>query len=187
MNEIFIEAESFNDLGGWTVDQQSIEVIGSSYVMAHGLGKPVADTKSVFNVNSDGEYAVYALTRDWTAVWGVKDSAGKFLIKIDGKTLPVTLGTKGKDWAWQKAGSVSLKSGVHSIALHDLTGFNGRCDAVYITDGESPSNEPSEIESLRKRLNYKEVYDCGEEFDLIVCGGGVAGTCTALKIGRAHV
>lgn len=180
MNEIFIEVESFENLGGWTVDQQSIEVIGSSYVMAHGLGNPVADATSTFNAKEQGEYDVYVLTRDWTAVWGVKDSAGKFNLKIDGETLSETLGTASANWAWQKAGRVNLKNGKHTIALHDLTGFNGRCDAIYITDGEKPLNDTAEIEKLRKRLNYKSIENIEGTFDLIVCGGGVAGVCTAL-------
>ncbi len=180
MNEIFIEAESFSSLGGWTVDQQSMEVIGSSYIMAHGLGKPVEDASTCFTVNDDGTYNVYALTRDWTSVWDVSDSAGKFTAKIDGAELPTVLGTNGKEWAWQLAGSVSLKKGKHTFALHDLTGFNGRCDAVYITQGNAPNNDKNEIEKLRERLNYREIENVDKKFDLIIVGGGIAGTCTAL-------
>ena len=32
MNEVFIEAESFKKLGGWVIDQQSMEVIHSSHI-----------------------------------------------------------------------------------------------------------------------------------------------------------
>lgn len=180
MSEIFIEAESFNDLGGWTVDQQSIEVLGSSYVMAHGLGVPVKDAVTDFVVSEDGEYDLYVLTRDWTSVWDVKDSAGKFKAAVDGNEFDEVLGTNGKEWAWQKAGKVFLNKGSHKLALHDLTGFNGRCDAVYFTTGEKPSDNRADIELLRKRLNYGEISDCNEVFDLIVAGGGIAGTCTAL-------
>ena len=38
MPEIFIEAENFENLGGWVIDQQSMETINSSYIMAHGMG-----------------------------------------------------------------------------------------------------------------------------------------------------
>ncbi len=37
-SHIFVEAESFSDPGGWVVDQQSIDIMGSSYLLAHGLG-----------------------------------------------------------------------------------------------------------------------------------------------------
>ena len=32
-----------------------------------------------------------------------------------------------------KAGVVNLKRGTASMTLRDLTGFNGRCDAIYLT------------------------------------------------------
>ncbi|NND07910.1 MAG: hypothetical protein HKN87_16145 [Saprospiraceae bacterium] len=36
---IFLEAESFVDRAGWVVDQQSLYVMCSAYLLAHGLGK----------------------------------------------------------------------------------------------------------------------------------------------------
>lgn len=105
MKEIFIEAESLKNKGGWVVDQQSMETIHSSYIMAHGMGIPVADATDIFDAEA-GEYNVWALTRDWTAVWNVKESAGKFNIAVNGKTLDNVLGTNGADWDWQFAGKV---------------------------------------------------------------------------------
>ena len=67
MHEIFIEAESFRKLGGWVVDQQSMQTLHSSYILAHGLGVPVADAVTEFSVDVPGEYYAWALTRDWTA------------------------------------------------------------------------------------------------------------------------
>ncbi len=175
-------------MGGWVVDQQSMEQIHSSYLMAHGMGVPVADATTSFEVEDTKVYHVWALTRDWTAVWGVKNSAGKFRLAVDGKLLPTVLGTNGKDWAFQKAGKIRLKKGKHTLSLRDLTGFNGRCDAVYLTTDENvPSSEISEIDGLRKRLNWKEVDACEEKFDFIVVGGGVAGICTALSAKRSGV
>ena len=40
---IFLECESFDRLGGWTVETQSMRQLGSSYVMAHGYGRSVED------------------------------------------------------------------------------------------------------------------------------------------------
>jgi hypothetical protein len=37
-NEILIEAESFTGKGGWVVDPQFVEQMGSPYLLAHGLG-----------------------------------------------------------------------------------------------------------------------------------------------------
>ena len=54
MHEIWIEAESFRDLGGWVVDSGSMETLHSAYVMAHGMGTPVPDAKTEFSVPADG-------------------------------------------------------------------------------------------------------------------------------------
>lgn len=185
MNHIFIEAESFKNRGGWVVDTLSMESIHSAYLMAHGIGEPVEDAVTDFKVQQSGEYYVWALTRDWTAVWDVKDPAGKFTIKINKTELENTLGTNGKEWAWQFAGKTVLKKGKHSLALHDLTGFNGRCDAVYITNStDVPSSELSDVDGMRKELNWKTIKEKSVVYDLVVVGGGIAGICTALAARR---
>ena len=40
---VLVEAESAEDLGGWVVDQQFMDLMGSPYLLAHGLGEPVRD------------------------------------------------------------------------------------------------------------------------------------------------
>lgn len=185
MDRIFIEAESFKSKGGWVVDTLSMENIHSSYLMAHGIGVPVEDAVTDFKVQQDGKYYIWALTRDWTDTWDVKDSLGKFSIKIDNIECENILGTKNKEWAWQFAGKLLLKEGNHKIALHDLTGFNGRCDAVFITDSaEKPNNDRSSIDEMRKELNWKEITENPSVYDLVVVGGGIAGICTALSACR---
>lgn len=183
MREIFIEAESFQEKGGWIVEQQSMETLGSAYLMAHGMGIPVRDAKHTLTVEEDGLYNVWVRTRDWTAVWNVKDSAGTFQLLINGECLPVILGTNGEEWSWQKAGAIELGKGQYELSLHDLTGFNGRVDAIYFTTNEGIPSE--DISRMRQRLNWKEIVDQDEEYDLIVVGGGVAGTCLALSAIRA--
>ena len=83
MSEIFLEAESFRKLGGWVVDQQSMETIHSSYIMAHGMGVPVEDAATEIHIDNTAKYNVWVLTRDWTSVWDVRESAGKFSLAID--------------------------------------------------------------------------------------------------------
>ena len=185
MNQYFIEAESFKNLGGWAIDQQSMDQMGSPYIMAHGLGVPVADAETEIDV-STGRYAVWARTRDWTAVWGKGTPAGRFDVRVDGEPLPTVLGTNGAAWAWQKAGEIDLGAGRHTLALHDLTGFNGRCDAIYMTAdlGFTPPDDTAAIEEMRRELNWHEIAECEEDYDLIVAGGGVAGVCMALAARR---
>ena len=40
---ILVEAESFETHGGWKLDTQFIDTMGSPYLLAHGLGKPVQE------------------------------------------------------------------------------------------------------------------------------------------------
>ena len=42
-HHILVEAEEFDDYGGWTLDSQFETEMGSPYLLAHGLGVPVAD------------------------------------------------------------------------------------------------------------------------------------------------
>ena len=37
-DSILLEAENFKDKGGWVVDQQFMDQMGSSFLLAHGLG-----------------------------------------------------------------------------------------------------------------------------------------------------
>ncbi len=187
-NEIFIEAESFCNKGGWVVDQQSMRVIHSAYLMAHGMGVPVENASTEFSVAHEAKYYVWALTRDWTGVWDIKEPAGIFNIAIDAEVLPETLGTGAKEWSWQSAGAIFLHAGRHKMELRDLSGFNGRCDAIYLTDSPAaPSNVIGDIDEMRKRLSYKEIGDHPKKYDLIVVGGGIAGICTALSAAAGGV
>ena len=70
--------------------------------------------------------------------------------------------------------------------MHDLTGFNGRCDAIYMTAdlGFTPPDDTAAIEEMRRALNWHEIAECEEDYDLIVAGGGVAGVCMALAARR---
>ena len=53
---ILVEAESFADLGGWVVDQQFMDQMGSPYLLAHGLGEPVRDAATTVELGKSGKY-----------------------------------------------------------------------------------------------------------------------------------
>ena len=152
---IFLEAEGFADIGGWTNDNQSMTRMGSPYLIAHGLGRPVADAETDFEAPEAGEYRLWVRTRDWTRTWGRTESPGRFQVIINGKPSEETFGTKTEEWAWQDGGSVILNKGENKIALHDLTGFEGRCDAIFLTkDLDSEAPEPT-ADFRRKALGIK--------------------------------
>lgn len=184
---IFIEAESFQNKGGWVVDQQFMDLMGSSYLMAHGLGTPVSDATTTVNFAKTGEYTVFVRTYNWTSPWTTKEGPGKFQLTVNGRALNnKILGTKSTAWEWQEVGKVKISSGTVTIGLRDLTGFNGRCDAVYFTmDNVLPPNEPEVLTAFRKeKLGLPEVVPKAGKFDLVVVGGGVAGTAAALTAAR---
>ncbi|MDR1683409.1 MAG: FAD-dependent oxidoreductase [Candidatus Symbiothrix sp.] len=184
---LLIEAESFKNKGGWALDQQFMDLMGSPYLMAHGLGKPVADASTEANIPASGLYHVYVRTFNWTSPWHNGAGPGKFALRINNKTVSDKLGTEGKQWLWQKAGQIMLKQGTARIALHDLTGFNGRCDAIWLTTDASdipPSEAKAQAGFRKKMLNLpKNPTDAGE-YDLVVAGGGIAGICAAITASR---
>ena len=187
LTSLFIEAESFKNKGGWVVDQQFMDLMGSSYLMAHGLGTPVSDATTTVNFAKTGEYTVFVRTYNWTSPWTTKEGPGKFQLTVNGRVLNnKILGTKSTAWEWQEVGKVKTSSGTVTIGLRDLTGFNGRCDAVYFTmDNVLPPNEREALTAFRKeKLGLPEVVPNAGKFDLVVVGGGVAGTAAALTAAR---
>ncbi len=184
---IYVEAESFEKPGGWVIDQQSIDLIGSSYLLAHGLGVPVEDAETTIEVPLKGKYQVWVRTRNWVAPWEVKQSPGRFKLAIGGISIDSIFGTNGDKWNWQNGGQIWLKKGKTNLVLHDLTGFEGRCDAIILTDdpGLIPPEKSDELYDFRRNTTGHIITpeDAGE-FDLVVVGGGIAGCCTALSAAR---
>ena len=66
---LLVESESFSTPGGWVVDQQSMDQMGSPYAMAHGLGRPVADAVTTVEAPEAGNYRIWVRTRDWVGQW----------------------------------------------------------------------------------------------------------------------
>ncbi len=179
---IFLEAETFASLGGWTIDTQSRETMGGFYLLAHGIGKPVEDAETSLSIVQGGRYHCFVRTRNWSGVWHRGTPAGRFLVKIDGTALPTELGTESTAWAWQRAGTITLAPGTHSVALHDLTGFDGRCDALYLTDDptELPPDGGAELANFRRKHCHTVIEEDGTDYDLIICGGGYAALCAGM-------
>src|SRR5512146_121400 len=47
---LLLEAESFADKGGWVVDQQFMDQMGSPFLLAHGLGVPVKPATTTITI-----------------------------------------------------------------------------------------------------------------------------------------
>ena len=194
---VMIEAESFYDWGGWVNDTQFMDQMGSPYLLAHGMGKPVADAKTTFFAKG-GKYGVWVRTKNWTAPWHDGVGAGTFNLVVNGKTLPAVLGAHGKgEWLCVKADDVLLKDGENTLALHDLDGFDGRVDVVaFITADEIAGfeNEPGKaldaeetgavLDLLIRLSRNQRITSSNYVYDLCVVGGGIAGICTAVSAAR---
>ena len=179
---VFVECESFEQKGGWALDQQFMDEMGSPYLLAHGLGKPVADASTSVNIPEAGKYKVWARTYNWTSPWSEKPGPGKFQIRIGKKTLKIVLGNTGRNWGWQYAGELALKAGKTTLALHDLSGFDGRCDAIYLSmDGTEPKE--FSIAERRAMLGLPEK-PASAGYDFVVIGGGISGMCAAVAAAR---
>ena len=184
---VLVEAEGFAERGGWSVDQQSMDVMGSPYLLAHGLGVPVADAVTRVTLPGPGTYRVFVRTKDWVARWGAPGTPGKFQVLVDGKPLEEIFGTRGKEWSWHDGGTVKIGAKQVTLALHDLTGFEGRCDAIVLSSDAdfTPPEEPKALAAFRhKALGLAEKPDERGEFDLVVIGGGVPGCTTAVSAAR---
>lgn len=183
----------FDDLGDWTVEQQFVLQMGSSYLLAHGIGSPLKNnpsTKAV--IPTDGKYTLWVRTKNWTAFWSDGKTPGIFKVGIDSAEDPAEfgIGRPGKTpaeraaWYWQKGGEYELSAGEHSLHIRDLTGLDGRADAILLTcSGECPGDSLEDYKALRAQLLPEPVEDKGH-FDFVVVGAGMSGLCAAIAAAR---
>ncbi|MEC3878415.1 FAD-dependent oxidoreductase [Parapedobacter sp. 10938] len=186
-SQVLVEAESFAKTGGWVVDQQSFSVIHSSYLMAHGMGRPVADAVTRVHFAEKGTYHLWVRTKDWAPF---PKGPGKFEVWVDGTPVGGVFGENGEvDWMWYNGGTVTIDRDSVEVRLKDLTGFNGRCDALLFTkSGAEPPQNAVGMATLRKDLlQLDDTRADAGHFDLVVVGGGIAGTCAAISAARLGV
>jgi hypothetical protein len=181
---LWLEAEDFEDYGGWVLDTQFVHRMGSGMLLAAGVGKPVADAQTVVEVAAAGAYRIWVRARNWAP----GQAPGQFVLRLDDRSLPQVLGrADSAEWVWELAGERELGVGKHTLALRDMTGYYGRCDAILLTlDREYLP--PTDHETLcRERARFcgftLEPAD-GGEFEVIVVGGGPAGFPAALAAAR---
>ncbi len=179
--DIFVEAESFQHKGGWVVDPQFVEQMGSPYLLAHGLGVPVGDAHTTVRKPVFGKYHVWLRTKNWAP--GPWKAPGRFRIVLNGRPSDSVLGTLPVNtWQWQYAGAFRLRGKSLRLELHDLTGFEGRCDAVFLSrrDTPPPENKEALTDWRRNMLGEDTVPSVTKTFDMVVVGGGIAGCAASI-------
>lgn len=184
--DLLVEAENFKDKGGWAVDQQFMDLMGSPYLIAHGMGVPVKDAVTEVEFPETGRYHAYVRTYNWTSPWHSGEGPGRFALAVNGKTVGRNLGAAGNAWQWQYAGEVDVRKPKATVAIKDATGFDGRCDAVYFTTdkGAVPPADSRALAELRRRHGAVKAAVSAGDYDLVVVGGGIAGISAAVSAAR---
>ncbi|MBM3334839.1 FAD-dependent oxidoreductase, partial [Candidatus Sumerlaeota bacterium] len=180
---IWLEAEQFDQRGGWVNDSQFIDQMGSPYLIANGLGKPVADAVKTVTIANAGRYRLWVRTKDWAP----EHHPGRFAILLGDRAADHVFGASGKTgWQWEDGGAHEL-SGTVKVGLRDLTGYYGRCDVIVLCDdlNWTPPQDKDAIARLREQFGAvsRTVKTIGE-YDVVVVGGGLAGCMAAVSAAR---
>jgi hypothetical protein len=181
---LWIDAEDFRDYGGWTLDTQFVHLMGSGYLIAAGMGQPVADATTDLDLPAAGKYRLWVRARNWLK----QHSPGRFRVAVGPHESSGVFGAADRDdWFWQPGGDLDLPKGKLTLRLTDLTGAYGRCDALLLTSDLTyvPPNEAELLRKERGRLAglSLEAKSAGQ-FDVVVVGAGAAGSCAALAAAR---
>ncbi len=180
---VWLEAEGFSNTGGWSNDSQFVDRMGSPYLLAAGVGRPVEDASTKVQIPSSGNWRVWVRCKDWLP----SHSPGRFEVLLDGRPLEKTFGQAvTDDWQWVDGGQCSLAAGEVEIRLRDLTGWWGRCDAVVLAPSDfAPAGSAEALAEQRCEHGgvSREIED-GGNYDVVVSGGGLAGCAAALAAAR---
>ena len=181
---LWIEAEDFADYGDWRLDTQFVQQMGSAYLIAAGVGRPIADAATEVQVPRAGRYRLWVRAKNWIR----EHAPGKFAVSVNGVRAAHVFGAADSEaWIWESAGEFDLPAGAVKLALHDLTGYFGRCDALLLTrDLEyTPPSDLAPLQQERSRLSGVSLEPAAEgEFDVVVVGAGAAGCCAAVAAAR---
>ena len=179
VKRLLVEAESFQKTGGWVIDPQYVFQMGSPYLLAHGMGKPVENASTTVQFPGTGTYHIWVRTKNWAP--GNWEAPGRFQLIVNGILIETILGTKS-GWNWQYAGELPVEKIQSTLELKDLTGFDGRCDAIYFSTLKTePPTDPVKLDSWRKKMNGQPDKPAStSDYDLVIVGGGLAGCGAAI-------
>jgi hypothetical protein len=189
---IWLEAEHFANTGGWSNDPQFVDLMGSPYLLATGVGKPVKDAVTKARVAKAGEYRLWVRCKDWYPQY----SPGQFQVLV-GPSFTVgplregesraAFGKAADDrWRWVDGGTFALEAGEIDVAIHDVTGWFGRCDAVVLARDAlfRPADDLAELARQREAFGGIPAEIENKAYDIVVIGGGLAGSAAAVAASR---
>ena len=180
---LWVEAESFADYGGWKLDTQFVQKMGSAYLIASGVLAPKAPAKTKVPIPSAGVWRAWVRTKDWLPEF----SPGAFALEVGGRRSGRLGVSKREGWRWERAGDFNLGKGEAELALVDLAGAYARCDAVLLTTDPRyvPPDGGKELAAARRRFSGidSKIAD-GGSYDVVVVGAGPGGLSAALAASR---
>ena len=180
---LWVEAESFADYGEWRLDTQFTHKMGSAYLIAPGVCKPIGSAKTTLAVPRAGTWHAWVRTKDWLPEF----SPGRFALAVNGQRSGPLGASKKDGWRWERAGAFALPKGDVAVSLDDLSGAFARCDAVLFTTDAAyvPPDAGAALEAARMRLTGgSDAVTDGGTYDVVVVGAGTAGMGAALAAAR---
>ena len=156
-----------------------MDVMGSPYLIAHGLGVRVLDAKARVTFPKAGEYRVWVRTKNWA-----DGNPGRFRVHVNGAPLAKEFGAGPRTWSWEDGGTVKIDGTEATVTLEDLTGFDGRCAGiVFLSCDDARECVPPEGALKVDEANVAETVKA----DFVVVGGGMPGTCAAVAAARRGI
>lgn len=127
--------------------------VPNGFIVSAGTrnGHTCRKCKTTFPVEKDGKYRIWVRTRNWVKQWS-NEAPGRFLVSVNQKKIEKEFGTETAEWNWEDGGTVLLNRGKNQVEITDLTGFEGRCDAILFTSDldKKPLNTRTALNKLRK-------------------------------------
>ncbi|KAG8412715.1 hypothetical protein J3458_013156 [Metarhizium acridum] len=120
--------------------------------------------------------------------WVPGHHPGILQVEVNGGTLDTEFDDNNKDRFWEFPGPMNLPAGQITLALHDLTGSYGRCDAIFCSrDKAPPPLRTDGVARSRRRqlLGLPDTPGSVGIFDFAVLGGGILGAAAVLTAAQS--
>ena len=73
----------------------------------------------------EGKVTVWLRTKNWVGPWDAPGAPGRIKVSVNGQKLAHEFGATGKDWAWEKGGTVEVKGSLQ-IGLQRVRRINDK-------------------------------------------------------------